>query len=71
MSMSENRIIELETKVAYQDKAIEELSETVFQLDQKLEQLKRVCDGLRLKLVAITEQSGLEVGEHNEKPPHY
>ena len=69
--MSENRIIDLETKIAYQDKAIEDLSNTVFQLDQKLEQVKLVCDGLKLKLSSLTQQAGVEVGEHNEKPPHY
>ena len=69
--MSDNRIIELETKVAYQEKAIEDLSQTIFQLDQKLERLERLCQALKQKLTAITEQTGLDVGEHNEKPPHY
>lgn len=71
MSMSENRIIELETKLTYQDKAIEDLSETVFRLDQKLEQLQRVCDSLKQKIIAINELTGLEVDEHDQKPPHY
>ena len=71
MSMSENRIIELETKVSFQDKAIEDLSETVFHLDQKIEQLERVSEDLKQKLTVITELAGLDVGEHNEKPPHY
>ena len=69
--MSENRIIELETKVSFQDKAIEDLSETIFRLDQKMEQLQRICDGLKQKLTALTEQAGLDVGEHNQKPPHF
>ena len=69
--MSEDRIVELETKIAYQDKAIEDLSNIVFKLDRKLEQVKLVCDGLKLKLNSFTEQAGVEVGEHNEKPPHY
>lgn len=67
MSMEE-RLEDLEVKVAYQDKLIGELDALVRgfgdKLDQALRELKQVKEGVR---------SGGEpvIGPANEKPPHY
>jgi SlyX protein len=64
----EERLEDLEVKVAYQDKLIGELDALVRgfgdKLDQALRELKQVKEGVR---------SGGEpsVGPANEKPPHY
>ena len=65
------KIIDLETKIAFQDKAIEELSESLFVLDKKYTTLAALYESLHKKLNAFSQISGIDVGEHNEKPPHY
>ena len=65
------KIIELESKLAFQDKAIEELSESLFQLDRKYIALESLCRSLQLKIKNLSQDSGLDVGDHNDKPPHY
>jgi uncharacterized coiled-coil protein SlyX len=67
MSGSDARLLTLEEKVAYQDKAIADLNEVVVDLNRqvsdlsaRLEQLARLVGG---------ELSRREMP--NEKPPHY
>ena len=66
-----SKLIELESKIAFQDRAIEELSDSLFKMDKKLAAVELLCESLKTKLSSLSQQSGLEVGEHNEKPPHY
>lgn len=65
------KIIDLETRLAFQDKAIEEMSETLFKLDKKYAALELLCHSLQQKLQSLSQQPGLEVGDHDDKPPHY
>ena len=67
----DSKIIDLETKLAFQDKAIEELSESLFKLDKKQAALEQLCHSLQKKLHNFSQASGLDVGEHDDKPPHY
>ena len=70
--MSENaKLIELESKIAFQDKAIEDLSDIIFQLDKKLTTMESKYESLRLKMTQLIQSEGLEVGQHDDKPPHY
>ena len=66
-----SKLIELESKIAFQDRAIEQLSDSLFQLDKKLAAVELLCQSLKVKMNNLSQQSGIEVGEHNEKPPHY
>ncbi len=63
----ERRFIQLETKVAYQDKLIAELNEVVIERTYALDALTRRLEALE-KL--LREPPG-EPGPANEKPPHY
>ena len=67
----DSKIIELETRLAFQDKAIEELSESLFKLDKKYAGLELLCHSLQQKLQSLSRQSGLDVQDHDDKPPHY
>lgn len=67
----ESKIIDLETKIAFQDNAIEELSESLFQLDKKINTLTLLCESLQQKLHTLSRYSEIDAGSHNEKPPHY
>lgn len=65
----ENRIIELETKVAYQEATIQELSDVIAEQYQKIDNLKLLMehwkDQISKDLEAIAQPNG------QEKPPHY
>ena len=65
------KIIDLEARLAFQEKAIEELSEALFKLDKKYAALELLCHSLQNKFKNLSQVSGLDVGDHNDKPPHY
>ncbi len=63
----EDRIVDLEVRLAYQDKIIADLDEVVRAFADRVVKLER-------ELVVVTEtlKTGVpEVGPQNEKPPHY
>ncbi len=68
--MSEERIIELETRVAYQDETLRVLSDTLARQQQQLESLGALC---RQMLERLREQSSTSGREQpvDEVPPHY
>ena len=65
----ENRIIELETKMAFAEDLLEELNRTVFRQQQQIEQLQQEVRALRQQL-----QSAMPAEQRapaDEVPPHY
>ncbi len=63
----EDRIVELEVRLAYQDKIISDLDEVVRAFSDRVVKLER-----ELELLKQTVESGApEVGPQDEKPPHY
>ncbi len=63
----EERIMELESRVAFQDETIRNLDEVVRLFSSRVERLER-----RLSELADGLRSGREdVGPHDEQPPHY
>lgn len=68
--MIEKRLIELETRLAYQDDAIQALNEVICRQQKQIEQLDATCRLLveRLKTLWAAAQS---VDGSDEKPPHY
>lgn len=68
--MIEDRLVNIETKIAFQEDMIEELNKVVYQQQQKLNQLDAICKTLSRQI-----QSQNEVGNtgnlDNEPPPHY
>jgi SlyX protein len=69
--MNEERLIDLETKISFQEDQIEELNKTVYQQQQKLDQLTEVCKALAGQVRALAEAGGDGKGPANERPPHY
>ncbi len=66
-STMEERIMELESRVAFQDQTIRDLDEVVRLFSNRVEQLER-----RVSELASGLRSGREeVGPHDEQPPHY
>lgn len=61
------RFVELETRLAYQDRTIEDLNEVVIALRADLDALRRELGRLERKI----DQGGDEIGPANERPPHW
>ena len=60
------RVTELEMKVAFQDRTIDELDSVVREYTDKIEDLTRQLESVRNTLADLRE-----TGPANEKPPHY
>lgn len=68
--MSERRITELETKIAYQEVSIQEMDKAVIAMQKQIEELEVCCKILKER---VRDVSSLVPGydEGVEKPPHY
>lgn len=67
--MNEDRIINLESKLSYQEDLIRELSEVIARQDKSLYQLEQSVGSLGQQFKELSENA--QGGSANEKPPHY
>ena len=68
--MSEERFIELESRLAHQDQMLHELNEVITDQQAKLMQLEELCRTLTDRVRAMGE--GVAAGDPaDERPPHY
>jgi len=63
----DERIMELESRVAIQDRTISDLDEVVRLFSERVEGLERRLS----ELVEELRTGRGEVGPHDERPPHY
>jgi SlyX protein len=68
--MTEERLVNIETKIAFQEDLIEELNKTVYQQQQKLDRLEAICGTLARHIQSMAEPGG-DSRTANERPPHY
>ncbi len=68
--MSEERLVNIETKLAFQEDLVEELNKTIYQQQQKIEQLEATCKALARLITSLSESMGDKTAGH-ERPPHY
>ena len=68
--MIEERLVNIEAKITFQEDLIEELNKTVYQQQQKLDRLEAVCASLARRMQSLDE-AGNEDMPANERPPHY
>ena len=68
--MSEERIIELESRLAHQDQALHELNDVVTSQQARLMQLEQLCRSLADRVRALGEGM-TAAGPGDERPPHY
>ena len=68
--MSDERLIDLETRIAHQDHALNELNDVVTAQQARLMDLERLCKSLVQRIADMSEaaQSG---SAEDERPPHY
>ena len=68
--MNNQRLTDIETKLAYQEDLIQELNKTVHSQQLKLDQLEEALKSLSLRYNSLAEQGDPEYPV-DEKPPHY
>lgn len=68
--MNEERLVNIETKIAFQEDLLEELNKTVYQQQQKLSQLESICATLARHIHSLADAGG-DSKAVNERPPHY
>jgi SlyX protein len=68
--MNEERLVNIETKITFQEDLIEELNKTVYQQQQKLDRLEAICASLARHIESL-EEAGNGGMTANERPPHY
>jgi SlyX protein len=68
--MSEERFIELESRLAHQDQMLHELNKVVTDQQAKLMYLEELCRSLIDRVRSLGE--GMRMGDTgDERPPHY
>lgn len=69
--MSEDRLMEIETKIAFQELTIKELNDVLYQQQQEMEKLASICDFLVKQVKELSKLTPGNDAPANEKPPHY
>ncbi len=68
--MNEDRLIDIETKLAHQDQTLVELNDVITQQQASIMKLEQLCAALSERLASISE--ALPAGtSQDETPPHY
>ena len=67
---TEDRLIEIEIKIARQEDLVDTLNQLVYQQQKKIAELEAMCAALVQHLRDMSVQGG-EAGAPHEKPPHY
>ena len=68
--MIEERLVNIEAKITFQEDLIEELNKTVYQQQKKLDRLEAVCESLARNFASLAEAGNGRMSA-NERPPHY
>ena len=66
----ENKIIDLQSKLAFQDETINELNEVITDQQNQLDQLREEIRLLGLRIASVA-QSSTGTEEKEPPPPHY
>lgn len=72
--MTEQRIIAIETKIAYQEDTIAQLNDVVYKQQSQIDGLERLTQQLLGRVRDLSESSAQASGEFSavdERPPHY
>ncbi|WP_435187753.1 SlyX family protein [Pseudothioglobus sp. nBUS_23] len=69
--MSDEKIVELEEKIAFLQNMIDELNMVVFRQGEKLEKLNLKLKDTHNKLLDQSESISVQNEASDDKPPHY
>lgn len=68
--MDEERIIEIETKLAHQEHTVQQLNDVVTEQGSRISQLEDLCRALVDRLQSLSSNLPA-AAEQDERPPHY
>jgi SlyX protein len=68
--MPEDRLMEIEIKLARQEDTVEALNQMVYRQQKKIDELEVLCSALARRIRDM-QGTGAEQNSANEKPPHY
>jgi SlyX protein len=68
--MSEDRLEKIESKVAFLENTVDDLSKTIYEQQKQIGQLHAVITSLVTHVRNLSDSVG-ERGAPDEKPPHY
>ncbi len=68
--MSDDRLMDIETKLAFQEHTIEELNGVVIEQQKEIDQLKKAVEYLLDKMELLVD-TNMERAPADDKPPHY
>ncbi len=67
--MSDDRLIDIETKLAHQEQLLSDLNEALTDQQAQLSRLEQLCQTLIDRFKSLTE--GVAEQSSHERPPHY
>lgn len=67
---SEDRLVNIELKIAAQEDLVDTLNGMVYRQQKKIDELETLCAALARQLKEVRDGMA-ERGPANEKPPHY
>ena len=68
--MSEQRLVDLESRLAHQDHMLNQLNDVVTEQQAKIMRLEELCSALIERLRSIDDASA-DAQPADERPPHY
>ena len=68
--MNEDRLIDLEIRIARQDDLLDELNQVIYKQQKKIDELESLCAALASQVKQLRQMSDEPSGGH-EPPPHY
>jgi SlyX protein len=68
--MTEQRFVDLETKLAHQEHLLLELNDIITKQQENIMRLEKLCDSIIERVRSLSEAAPVSVNVE-EKPPHY
>ena len=68
--VDEDRLIEIESKLAYQEDLLASLNDALTDQQSQLTELGKLCRSIAERLQALADAAGTDAIE-DDKPPHY
>ena len=68
--MTEQRFVELETKLAQQEHLLLELDDIITKQQENIMRLEKLCDSIIERVRSLSEAAPADTNA-DEKPPHY
>jgi len=68
--MYDDRLVDIESKIAFQEDLLQELNKTIYEQQKKIARLEAICNSL-IDHVKELSEAAAEGGVINERPPHY